>query len=96
MTDCTWTVDKLNPELIHCERIHNTLRPYQALGYLTPQQFVLNWQAQQSGGSLPLTHQLIVRYKPNMKAVFPQQDPKTRLWNFQPGIFQNSKPTLTP
>ena len=48
--DCPWTVEELNPELIHWERIYNTLRPHQALGYLTPQQFVLNWQAQQSGG----------------------------------------------
>ncbi len=49
--DCTWTVEGLNPQLIEWERIYNTLRPHQALGYLTPQQFVLNWQAQKKGGS---------------------------------------------
>jgi transposase InsO family protein len=48
--DCTWTTEGLNPQLIEWEGIYNTLRPHQALGYLTPQQFVLNWQAQKKGG----------------------------------------------
>jgi putative transposase len=47
--DCTWTVEGLNPQLLQWERIYNTIRPHQALGYLTPQQFVLNWQAQKRG-----------------------------------------------
>ena len=31
---------KLNRELRHWEKIYNTVRPHQALGYLTPQQFL--------------------------------------------------------
>jgi transposase InsO family protein len=31
---------KLNRELRHWERIYNTVRPHQSLGYLTPQQFL--------------------------------------------------------
>ena len=31
---------KLNRELRHWEKIYNTFRPHQALGYLTPQQFL--------------------------------------------------------
>jgi transposase InsO family protein len=30
----------LNRELRHWEKIYNTARPHQALGYLTPQQFL--------------------------------------------------------
>jgi len=30
---------KLNRELRQWERIYNTVRPHQSLGYLTPQQF---------------------------------------------------------
>jgi transposase InsO family protein len=30
----------LNRELRHWEKIYNTVRPHQALGYLTPQQFL--------------------------------------------------------
>jgi transposase InsO family protein len=36
----------LNRELRQWERIYNTVRPHQALGYLTPQQFLLRWQSQ--------------------------------------------------
>ena len=31
---------KLNRELRQWEQIYNTVRPHQALGYLTPQQFL--------------------------------------------------------
>jgi transposase InsO family protein len=31
---------KLNRELRHWEKIYNTVRPHQALGYLTPLQFL--------------------------------------------------------
>jgi transposase InsO family protein len=37
---------KLNRELRHWERIYNTVRPHQALGYLTPQQFLLQNSSQ--------------------------------------------------
>jgi putative transposase len=38
--DCTWTVEALNPQLIEWEKTYNTVRPHQALGYLTPLQFL--------------------------------------------------------
>ncbi|MBI3996321.1 MAG: transposase, partial [Candidatus Omnitrophica bacterium] len=36
------------PELHAWERIYNTIRPHQALGYLTPQEFVQQWEQQKS------------------------------------------------
>ena len=34
--ECAWTVRALNPEFLQWGRIHKTIRPHQALGYLTP------------------------------------------------------------
>ncbi len=36
----------LNQELLAWEQVYNTVRPHQALGYLTPQQFLTQWQLQ--------------------------------------------------
>lgn len=41
VTPCSLEMKKLNRELRQWERIYNTVRPHQALGYLTPQQFLL-------------------------------------------------------
>jgi len=38
--DLDWTVGKLNRQLRAWERIYNTVRPHQSLGYRTPQQFL--------------------------------------------------------
>jgi len=46
VTPCSWQVAPLNQELLGWERIYNTVRPHQALGYQTPQQFVARWRAQ--------------------------------------------------
>ena len=40
-------VATLNQELQAWEHTYNTVRPHQALGYLTPQQFLRQWQSQQ-------------------------------------------------
>jgi len=40
ITACSLEMKKLNRELRHWEKIYNTVRPHQALGYLTPQQFL--------------------------------------------------------
>ena len=45
VTPCSWQVAPLNQELLGWERIYNTVRPHQALGYQTPQQFVARWRA---------------------------------------------------
>jgi len=46
VTPDRWTVPELNGQLRAWERTYNTVRPHQALGYLTPQQFVAQWQSQ--------------------------------------------------
>jgi transposase InsO family protein len=40
ITPCPLSVTQLNQELLDWERTYNTVRPHQALGYLTPQQFL--------------------------------------------------------
>jgi putative transposase len=40
VTACSLEMKKLNRELRHWEKIYNTVRPHQSLGYLTPQQFL--------------------------------------------------------
>jgi len=44
--DCSWHLPALIRELRQWEQIYNTVRPHQALGQLTPQQFLLRWQSQ--------------------------------------------------
>ena len=41
VTPCSLELKTLNRELRAWERIYNTVRPHQALGYLTPHQFLL-------------------------------------------------------
>ena len=40
ITPCSLPIAQLNRELLDWERTYNTVRPHQALGYLTPQQFL--------------------------------------------------------
>ena len=40
LTPCSLSIAQLNQELLDWERTYNTVRPHQALGYLTPQQFL--------------------------------------------------------
>jgi putative transposase len=40
VTPCSLEMKKLNHELRHWKKIYNTVRPHQALRYLTPQQFL--------------------------------------------------------
>jgi transposase InsO family protein len=46
VVDFSLEVAALNQELLAWERTYNTIRPHQALGYLTPHQFVTHWQRQ--------------------------------------------------
>ena len=41
VTPCSLEMNKLNRELRQWEKIYNTVRPHQSLGYLTPHQFLL-------------------------------------------------------
>ena len=46
ITDFPLEVAALNQELLAWEHTYNTIRPHQALAYLTPHQFVIRWQRQ--------------------------------------------------
>ncbi|MBZ5679013.1 MAG: transposase, partial [Acidobacteriia bacterium] len=46
VTPCSLRINQLNRELRHWEKIYNTVRPHQSLGYLTPQQFLLRVSSQ--------------------------------------------------
>ncbi|MGD1213290.1 MAG: integrase core domain-containing protein, partial [Candidatus Acidiferrales bacterium] len=39
-------VAHLNPQLLRWEHIYNTVRPHQALRYLTPLEFLERWKSQ--------------------------------------------------
>jgi len=41
----SWSVSALNRQLQEWEQTYNCVRPHQALGYLTPQQFITEWQS---------------------------------------------------
>ena len=43
VNDFSLQVAPLNRELMAWERVYNTIRPHQALDYLTPLQFVTRW-----------------------------------------------------
>ena len=40
-----WSLPQLNRQLRNWETIYNTVRPHQALDYLTPQQFLTQWKS---------------------------------------------------
>lgn len=49
MYDFSFEIKKLNQELIGWENIYNTIRPHQALGYLTPLEYITRWKQQKGG-----------------------------------------------
>lgn len=46
ITPSSLRISELNQQLRQWENIYNTIRPHQALGYQTPQQFVTHWRSQ--------------------------------------------------
>jgi len=45
VTDVDADLDSLRPALLEWETIYNTVRPHQALGYLTPTEFLASLEA---------------------------------------------------
>jgi transposase InsO family protein len=41
VTDCDFEIAPLNKALLDWERVYNTIRPHQSLGYLTPSQYLM-------------------------------------------------------
>lgn len=50
-----WTVAAVNREARAWERVYNTVRPHQALNYLTPLQFLRRWRGEASASPLNRT-----------------------------------------
>jgi putative transposase len=53
VTACSLQMPQLNHELREWEHIFNTVRPRQAVGCLTPQEFLAQWQAR---SNIPRCH----------------------------------------
>ena len=49
VADLSWTVSELRPQLLAWERVYNTVRPHQALGYRTPLEVVCGSQRREKG-----------------------------------------------
>ena len=47
VTDSSFEIQELNQALLEWEEVYNTIRPHQALGYLTPQEFLERYQQNQ-------------------------------------------------
>ncbi len=57
VTDCTFDLEELRQELLEWERVYNTVRPHQALGYLTPKEFLECYQQKSGkGGDVSVLH----------------------------------------
>ena len=78
VNDFSLQVAPLNRELMAWERVYNTIRPHQALDYLTPLQFVTRWL---SRGKEVKCHQSTGRVQPARSA---EPSPASWGWN-RPG-----------
>lgn len=52
--DLSWTVNELNEQLREWERVYNEVRPHQSLGYLTPAQWLEQYQRQSQKEDEPI------------------------------------------
>jgi transposase InsO family protein len=52
--DFSLEIPALNRCLLSWERTYNTIRPHQALGYLTPQQYLLKFRQMKGGRPSPM------------------------------------------
>jgi len=49
VADLSWTVSELRPQLLAWEKVYNTVRPHQGLGYRTPLEVVCESQRREKG-----------------------------------------------
>jgi putative transposase len=49
VTDSSFEIGELNRALLEWEKVYNTIRPHQALGYLTPLEFLEQYQQEKEG-----------------------------------------------
>ena len=49
VTEASFEIGELNQALLKWEKVYNTVRPHQSLGYLTPQQFLQQYQQKRRG-----------------------------------------------
>jgi len=54
VTNVSFEIRELNQALLKWEEVYNTIRPHQALGYLTPQQFLEQYQQKKKRGNVSL------------------------------------------
>jgi transposase InsO family protein len=54
VTEASFELSELNRALLKWEEVYNTIRPHQALGYLTPRQFLEQYQQKKKGGNVSL------------------------------------------
>lgn len=54
VTDCGFEINELNRALLDWEKVYNTIRPHQALGYLTPKQFLDHYNKKHQKGEVSL------------------------------------------
>jgi len=47
VTDSSFDIAELRAKLLEWERIYNTIRPHQSLGYFTPLKFIERWKESQ-------------------------------------------------
>lgn len=47
--DLDWSVTGVRPDLLRWEHIYNEIRPHQALGYLTPLEYITQWRSSRAG-----------------------------------------------
>jgi len=47
--DLDWSVAGVRPDLLRWEHIYNEIRPHQALGYLTPWEYITQWRLGRAG-----------------------------------------------
>jgi len=54
VTDSSFEINELNQALLNWEKVYNTIRPHQALGYLTPRQFLDRYNQKHQKGEVSL------------------------------------------